>query len=225
MKKNSKHQDELLRTVMHRVAKDTDRTSLSDDFADRLVQRIRKEESAKRNQMQHKRIWLSVGIAAAILLLLVMGFWLNGKFNEKPELIVQTDSIKAAPLIEEKKVEEQPQKPVEHKEQADSVNKVKELQRIGRPPKQYMAKVEKQDVQPKKEVQPDTIIFTAPPYHIAAETLSEPEIHVRPLRASAPQQQIDYEHLDYEEMKREIQLRGERLRDIGELAINNEEDF
>ena len=110
-------------------------------------------------------------------------------------------------------------------EKVDTVRKVKEMQRIARPPKQYMAKVKKEDVQPKKEVLPDTIIFTAPPYRIAAETLSEPEIHVRPLRASAPQQQIDYEHLDYEEMKREILQRGERLRDIGELAINYEEDF
>ena len=72
---------------------------------------------------------------------------------------------------------------------------------------------------------PDTIIYSAPPYHIASEELSEPEIHERPLHASTPQQQIDFEHLDYEEMKREILQRGERLRDIGELAINYEEDF
>lgn len=225
MEKNSKHQDELLRTVMHRVAEDTERTSLSDDFADRLVQRIRKEESAKRNQMQHKRIWLSVGIAAVILLLLVMGFWLNNRFNEKSELMAQTDTTKTAPQIEEKKVEEQTQPPMEKKEKADSVKEVKEIQRIARPPKRYMAKVEKQEVQPEKKVLPDTIIYSAPPYHIASEELSEPEIHERPLHASTPQQQIDFEHLDYEEMKREILQRGERLRDIGELAINYEEDF
>ncbi len=225
MEKNSKHQDELLRTVMHRVAEDTERTSLSDDFADRLVQRIRKEESAKRNQMLHKRIWLSVGIAAAILLLLVMGFWLNGIFNKKPELVAKTDTIKVAPQVEEKSMKEQPQEKKENVEKADTINKVKEIQRFSRPPKTYMAKVEKQEVQPEKKVLPDTIIFTEPPYHIASEELSEPEIHERPLHASAPQKQIDYEHLDYEEIKREIMQRGERLRDIGELATNNEEDF
>ena len=127
MEKNSKHQDELLRTVMHRVAEDTERTSLSDDFADRLVQRIRKEESAKRVRMLHKRIWLSMGIAAAILLLLVMGFWLNGIFNKKPELVAKTDTIKVAPQTETKKVEEQPLKPVEQDESADTVTKVKEI--------------------------------------------------------------------------------------------------
>ena len=178
--------------------------------------------------------WKFAGIAAMMLLLLGLGFYLSSRINKKPELVAQTDTIKTAPKREEGQgarskeqgargeEPETKQKPVE---KVDTVRKVKEMQRIARPPKQYMAKVKKEDVQPNKEVLPDTIIFTAPPYRIAAETLSEPEIHVRPLRASAPQQQIDYEHLDYEEMKREIQLRGERLRDIGELAINDEEDF
>lgn len=178
--------------------------------------------------------WKFAGIAAMMLLLLGLGFYFSSRIEKKPELVAQTDTIKTAPKREEGQgarskeqgargeEPETKQKPVE---KVDTVRKVKEMQRIARPPKQYMAKVKKEDVQPKKEVLPDTIIFTAPPYRIAAETLSEPEIHVRPLRASAPQQQIDYEHLDYEEMKREIQLRGERLRDIGELAINDEEDF
>ena len=178
--------------------------------------------------------WKFAGIAAMMLLLLGLGFYFSSRIEKKPELVAQTDTIKTAQKREEGQgarskeqgargeEPETKQKPVE---KVDTVRKVKEMQRIARPPKQYMAKVKKEDVQPKKEVLPDTIIFTAPPYRIAAETLSEPEIHVRPLRASAPQQQIDYEHLDYEEMKREIQLRGERLRDIGELAINDEEDF
>lgn len=178
--------------------------------------------------------WKFAGIAAMMLLLLGLGFYFSSRIEKKPELVAQTDTIKTAQKREEGQgarskeqgargeEPETKQKPVE---KVDTVRKVKEMQRIARPPKQYMAKVKKEDVQPKKEVLPDTIIFTAPPYRIAAETLSEPEIHVRPLRASAPQQQIDYEHLDYEGMKREIQLRGERLRDIGELAINDEEDF
>lgn len=173
--------------------------------------------------------WKYAGIAAAIILLLGLGFYFNSRNDEKPHLIAQADTIKTAPQTETKKVEEQPLKPVEQDESADTVTKVKEIQRITRPQKTYMAKLspmKEEKAQPKqKNALPDTIIFTEPPYHIASETLSEPEIHVRPLRASAPQQQIDYEHLDYEEMKREIQLRGERLRDIGEIAINNEEDF
>lgn len=173
--------------------------------------------------------WKYAGIAAAIILLLGLGFYFNSRNDEKPHLIAQADTIKTAPQTETKKVEEQPLKPVEQDESADTVTKVKEIQRITRPQKTYMAKLspmKEEKAQPKqKNAHPDTIIFTEPPYHIASEELSEPVIQKSTLRASAPQKQIDYEHLDYEEMKREIQLRGERLRDIGELAINNEEDF
>lgn len=173
--------------------------------------------------------WKYAGIAAAIILLLGLGFYFNSRNDEKPHLIAQADTIKTAPQTETKKVEEQPLKPVEQDESADTVTKVKEIQRITRPQKTYMAKLspmKEEKAQPKqKNALPDTIIFTEPPYYIASEELSEPVIQKSTLRASAPQKQIDYEHLDYEEMKREIQLRGERLRDIGELAINNEEDF
>ena len=173
--------------------------------------------------------WKYAGMAAAIALLLGLGFYFNSRNDEKPHLIAQADTIKTAPQTETKKVEEQPLKPVEQDESADTVTKVKEIQRITRPQKTYMAKLspmKEEKAQPKqKNALPDTIIFTESPYYIASEELSEPVIQKSTLRASAPQKQIDYEHLDYEEMKREIQLRGERLRDIGELAINNEEDF
>lgn len=173
--------------------------------------------------------WKYAGIAAAIILLLGLGFYFNSRNDEKPHLIAQADTIKTAPQTETKKVEEQPLKPVEQDESADTVTKVKEIQRITRPQKTYMAKLspmKEEKAQPKqKSALPDTIIFTEPPYYIASEELSEPVIQKSTLRASAPQKQIDYEHLDYEEIKREIIQRGERLRDIGELSINNEEDF
>lgn len=173
--------------------------------------------------------WKYAGIAAAIALLLGLGFYFNSQNDEKPHLIAQADTIKTAPQTETKQVEEQPLKPVEQDESADTVTKVKEIQRITRPQKTYMAKLspmKEEKAQPKqKNAHPDTIIFTEPPYYIASEELSEPVIQKSTLRASAPQKQIDYEHLDYEEIKREIMQRGERLRDIGELATNNEEDF
>ena len=173
--------------------------------------------------------WKYAGIAAAIILLLGLGFYFNSRNDEKPHLIAQADTIKTAPQTETKKVEEQPLKPVEQDESADTVTKVKEIQRITRPQKTYMAKLspmKEEKAQPKqKNALPDTIIFTEPPYYIASEELSEPVIQKSTLRASASQKQIDYEHLDYEEIKREIMQRGERLRDIGELATNNEEDF
>lgn len=167
--------------------------------------------------------WKYAGIAAAIILLLGLGFYFNSRNDEKPNLIAQTDTIKTAPQTETKKVEEQPLKPVEQDESADTVKKVKEIQRINRPPKTYMAKMErKEDVPAEKKVLPDSIVFSAPPYHIASEEFSEPEIRERDLPQYASSQSDD---LDYEELKREIQQRGERMIKNIELAFNPEEDF
>lgn len=167
--------------------------------------------------------WKYAGIAAAIILLLGLGFYFNSRNDEKPHLIAQADTIKTAPQTETKKVEEQPLKPVEQDESADTVKKVKEIQRINRPPKTYMAKMErKEDVPAEKKVLPDSIVFSAPPYHIASEEFSEPEIRERDLPQYASSQSDD---LDYEELKREIQQRGERMIKNIELAFNPEEDF
>ncbi|MBQ8709206.1 MAG: hypothetical protein IJ550_01310 [Bacteroidaceae bacterium] len=180
-------------------------------------------------EVEEKKItawWKYAGIAAAIILLLGLGFYFNSRNDEKPHLIAQADTIKTAPQTETKKVEEQPLKPVEQDESADMVTKVKEIQRITRPQKTYMAKLspmKEEKAQPKqKNALPDTIIFTESPYHIASEELSEPEIRERDLPQYASSQSDD---LDYEELKREIQQRGERMIKNIELAFNPEEDF
>ena len=147
--------------------------------------------------------WKYAGIAAAIALLLGLGFSFNSRNDEKPHLIAQADTIKSNPHTEQKQVEEQPLKPVE--ERVDSVNKAKEMQRINRPPKTYMAKITKETA----TVPTDSIIFSAPPYKVAAiepEKASEPEIR-----------EIDPA---YEEMKRAIRSRGEEMISQVELAIN-----
>lgn len=147
--------------------------------------------------------WKYAGMAAAIALLLGLGFYFNSRNDEKPHLIAQADTIKSNPHTEQKQVEEQPLKPVE--ERVDSVNKAKEMQRINRPPKTYMAKITKETA----TVPTDSIIFSAPPYKVAAiepEKASEPEIR-----------EIDPA---YEEMKRAIRSRGEEMISQVELAIN-----
>ena len=170
--------------------------------------------------------WKYAGIAAAIIMLLGLGFYFNSQNDEKPNLIAQTDSVKTTPQTETKKVEDQPRKPVEHEESADTIKKVKEIQRIARPQKTYMAKLspmKEEKAQPKqKNALPDTIIFTESPYYIASEELSELEIRERDLPQYASSQSDD---LDYEELKREIQQRGERMIKNIELAFNPEEDF
>ena len=147
--------------------------------------------------------WKYAGIAAAIALLLGLGFYFNSRNDEKPHLIAQADTIKSNPHTEQKQVEEQPLKPVE--ERVDSVNKAKEMQRINRPPKTYMAKITKETA----TVPTDSIILSAPPYQVAViepEEASEPEIR-----------EIDPA---YEELKQLIRSRGEEMISQVELAIN-----
>ena len=147
--------------------------------------------------------WKYAGIAAVLALLLGVGFHFSGRNEGENNLIAQTDTIKSNPHTEQKQVEEQPLKPVE--ERVDSVNKAKEMQRINRPPKTYMAKITKETA----TVPTDSIIFSAPPYKVAAiepEKASEPEIR-----------EIDPA---YEEMKRAIRSRGEEMISQVELAIN-----
>lgn len=233
MEKNIKHQDELLRTVMHRVAEDTERMSLSDDFADRLIQRIKQEEAAKRNRMLHKRIWLSVGIAAVILLLLVMGFWLNNQFKKEPDLIAQTDTTKVTLQMGEEQgargKEQGVKKPVEKVD----TTKVKEMERVPRPPKRYMARVvEKEIVQPEKNVHPDTIIFTEPPYMIFSP--QSPMEDFLSERFQEREEEIEYDEYSiesinqhqsstaYEDVERDIRIRGERMNKSMELAMNDD---
>lgn len=142
--------------------------------------------------------WRWAGIAAAILLLIALGIVLRHQMSEKPNLIAKTDTMKTAP-----QPISQPSEKIE--EQPDTTNKVKEIQRLSRPSKRYMAKITKETA----TVPTDSIIFSAPPYKVAAiepEKASEPEIR-----------EIDPA---YEEMKRAIRSRGEEMISQVELAIN-----
>lgn len=142
--------------------------------------------------------WRWAGIAAAILLLIALGIVLRHQMIEKPNLIAKTDTMKTAP-----QPISQPSEKIE--EQPDTTDKVKEIQRLSRPSKRYMAKITKETA----TVPTDSIIFSAPPYKVAAiepEKASEPEIR-----------EIDPA---YEEMKRAIRSRGEEMISQVELAIN-----
>lgn len=159
--------------------------------------------------------WKYAGIAAAIILLLGLGFYFNSRNDEKPHLIAQADTIKTAPQTETKKVEEQPQKPVEQDESADTVTKVKEMQRIARPPKRYMAKVEKQ------EVAPDSVDFgeaTIININIPLEGKVAVEYAGYSIR---PHNQYELPS-KFEDVKCDIQERGEQLNQLMELAMSDE---
>lgn len=159
--------------------------------------------------------WKYAGIAAAIILLLGLGFYFNSRNDEKPHLIAQADTIKTAPQTETKKVEEQPQKPVEQDESADTVTKVKEMQRIARPPKRYMAKVEKQ------EVAPDSVDFGEATI-ININIPLEGKVAIEYAGSTVWRADENMFQSTYEDVVREIQERGERMNKSIELAMGDD---
>ena len=61
--------DQALRIVMKKIAEPVEQMKLSDDFTDRLMERIRREEKARKMALRRRRIGFAVGIAAALALL------------------------------------------------------------------------------------------------------------------------------------------------------------
>lgn len=211
-------------------------------------------ESKKRT-----RWWKLASIAAAIALLLSLAFFLGTRQGETPKLMAQADTVKVAPPAETSEKEEQPQELQKKKEEEkntekkDTVDAVKEIHRITRPPKTYMAKnvtapanvpVPKEEEDEDSEaVEPDTVevLPSVPSHVIAQELFSEAPIRdiTQPLEEEADVADLDSDMpempteemsegviwMNFEGVRREIQLRGERMMNDLELAINPEEDF
>lgn len=217
-------------------------------------------ESKKRT-----RWWKPASIAAAIALLLSLAFFLSTRQGETPKLMAQADTVKVAPPAETSEKEEQPQELQKKKEEEkntekkDTVDAVKEIHRITRPPKTYMAKnvtapanvpaltnvpVPKEEEDEDSEaVKPDTVevLPSVPSHVIAQELFSEAPIRdiTQPLEEEADVADLDSDMpempteemseggiwMNFEGVRREIQLRGERMMNDLELAINPEEDF
>ena len=191
------------------------------------------------------RWWKQVGIAAAIVLLFSLGFFLfHTKQPEQPRLMVKTDTIKTftptlphhgegVPSGEEGKPDTMSKKK-ENVEKVDTVSKAKEIQKMIRPPKVYLASVtQKQKPQPiaTKKVHAYDMYADVPDVRADAhaEKISEPEMEASVMVASPPPILPDEEddlfmHLDYDEMKREIQKRGARLKQDFEIALIDDPD-
>lgn len=168
--------------------------------------------------------WKYVGIAAAVALLLSLGFFFFYRSHptEKSDLIVKTDTIKTAPQTEQQQVEEPPQRKEAQDEKADTVNKAKEIQRIVRPPKTYMAQAT-----PSKPKEKN-------PQPVPEEVESEPTIidSTKPIDGKVAIEYAGYTIRLYNEfeipskfenVEREIQERGERLTHSIELAMSGED--
>ena len=77
--------DKALRIVMKKMAEQAEQVKLSEDFTDRLMERIRREERAKKIALRRRRIGFAVGIAAAMALLVGVALHLMHKDTQVPQ--------------------------------------------------------------------------------------------------------------------------------------------
>ena len=77
--------DKALRIVMKKIAEEAEQLKLSEDFADRLMERIRREERARKMAFR-RRIGFAVGIAAAVTLLVGVALHVMQGEEEKSEV-------------------------------------------------------------------------------------------------------------------------------------------
>lgn len=105
METNMYDNDKALRIVMKKMAEQAEQVKLSEDFTDRLMERIRREERAKKIALRRRRIGFAVGIAAAMALLVGVALHVMHKDDEIPQL-AEVKRMKAEVSGERDKVRE-----------------------------------------------------------------------------------------------------------------------
>ena len=205
MEKNTKYDDRLLCTVMHKLAEEKSKMSPSEGFAERLLQRIKEEEAMKKRRTMRRRIWVSVGMVATLALLVCIALHVF-KGNEEP---ISKQVVLRLPKADEPEKHKEKVDTVK-REQEDTVHYVKELPPVPRLPKRYMARL----VNKEKELD-DSVTYAESAYYDATEK----DVEVSPTQSITSLVEVDYE-----QMKREIRQRGEQMMKNVELAINNEEE-
>lgn len=188
--------DKDLREALRRREARRQKPQPSADFCDSVMQRIGQQNQ----QPKRRHLWLypAFGAAAAIAVLLYIGVKPIDQQPETPSLIVQTDTINAVPQTSTETI--------------DSVKVVKEILRMARPPKHYMAKREKQT---EPVVEPEVIDAA----DLAEQAIAEEEQRI----AMQMMQQMNSSlQDDYLKMTREIRERGNSMTQQAEMAINDD---
>ncbi len=188
--------DKDLREALRRREARRQKPQPSTDFCDSVMQRIGQPDQ----QPKRRRLWLylAIGAAAAIALLLYIGVKPIDQQHDTPSLVVQADTVQTVP-----------QTNVETK---DSVKVVKEILQMARPPKHYMAKREKQ-TEPVAE--PEVVDATA----LAEQAIAEEE---QRMAMQMMQQMNGSLQDDYVKMTKEIRERGINMTQQAEMAINDD---
>ena len=203
--KKEDYKDQGLRQALQRRNEAAERMVLSEDFTDRLMQQIGKQDKQPMNRRYFAYIGTAIAIAASIALLIVIHSDKDST-GEQPSLIAQTDT--AQTII--KNVEKQPLQKGKDTEMAESVKVKKERYRMPRPPKHYIAKAE-------------TTESTPEPEFMDATELAEKAIAEEMRRMEMAVQINGSLQTDFQKMTREIRQRGEHMTRQVEMAINNEE--
>ena len=125
MKKNETYKDRGLRLAMQQRNDAAEKMTLSEDFTDRLMQRIEQKEE----QSKHKRTWLytAIGVVAASILLLLAIHYKYDKEdpNQKPAIAQKTEQRESSSTLESQRqdgrrqsqqAEQQQDVPIEAKE-------------------------------------------------------------------------------------------------------------
>lgn len=214
MKKNELDKDRGLRLAVQHKNEAAERMMLSEDFTDRLMQRIEQQNERpsddERQQPKRSRVWLysAIGaVAASIALLIVMNLD-KGTTGEQPSLIVQTDTAQTTI----KKVEELPVQKGKNTEATDTVRMIKERYRPPRPPKHYMAKAETVESRP----EPDIIDEEELAERAFAEERRRMEMEMMEQTSGSLQ-------ADFKAIADEIRSRGERMSQHIVMAMNEDE--
>ena len=182
------------------------------NFTDRVMKRIEQPVHASR----HRRLWpyarlrgfaIPAAAAACIALLFYVSSLRNTQHNETPHLVAQTDTAKTGPPTETKK-----EFPIEKGEMADTLKRVKEILRMSRPPKHYMAKAETVESTP----EPDTIDATELAERAFAEERRRIEMEMMKQTSGSLQ-------ADFKGLTDEIRSRGERMSQQVVMALNEDE--
>lgn len=189
--------DKNIREALRRREARRPKPQPSADFCDKVMQQI--------EQPKRRHVWLypAIGVAAAIALLFSVGTIPSNQDIEKPDLVAKTDTMK---------VKEHPVQKEKDTEVADTVNMVKEILQMSKPPRHYMAKLETQE-----ENVPEPDLMDA--YELAERAIAEEEQRIAMEMMNQMNSSIQ---TDFQEMTREIRQRGERMTQQVEIALSDD---
>ena len=210
MKNSEQLQDQGLRKDVQHTNEEAERMTLSEDFTDRLMQRIAQEDEPPKRRHHWAYFATAVAVAASITLLMVIHFNTNNT-DRQPTLVAQTDTTTSHPHKAAKEVDEQRRQKEENVEETDAVKKMKEPYRTPRTPKHYMAK------QSTTEEAPEPILADA---DLSTENdFMESEQQV-PMEMMPPMNGSLRD--EFLQMTKEIRERGNRMNQQVEMAINDD---